>query len=124
MSKRMLVVVAVPAALLALAGAAFGHSTKATTLHGVVGPSFSISLKLNGKAVKKLKAGTYTFVVSDKASIHGFTIEKEKGGAFEKDLTDVSFVGTKTVRVKLTKGSWKFYCPPHESEMFGDFSVT
>jgi hypothetical protein len=73
--------------------------------------------------VKKLKPGTYTFVISDKASIHG-TLAQEKGRTYEKDLTDVSFVGTKTVKVKLTKGSRKFYCPPHESMMFGDFGVT
>jgi plastocyanin len=27
------------------------------------------------------------------------------------------------VKVKLTKGEWKFYCAPHESSMFGEFDV-
>jgi plastocyanin len=33
-------------------------------------------------------------------------------------------MGTKSVTVKLTKGQWKFYCKPHESQMFGFFAVT
>jgi hypothetical protein len=124
MSKRILAGALLLAATLALAGTALGRSTKAPALRGTVGPGYTISLKLNGKAVKTLKAGMYTFVISDQASIHGFTIEQEKGGKYEKALTAVPFTGTKTVRVKLTKGSWKFYCPPHESMMFGDFNVT
>ena len=124
MSKRILTAAAPLAAMLAVAGTALGHSAKTPTLSGTVGPGYTISLKMNGKAVKTLTAGTYTFVVSDKASIHGFTIEKEKGGTFEKALTGVSFAGTKTATVKLTRGSWKFYCPPHESMMFGDFKVS
>ena len=124
MARGVVAALGVPAALLALAGAAFGHTTKTPTLQGVVGPAYSITLKQNGKAVKKLKAGTYKFVISDKASVHGFTLEKEKGGTFEKDLTSVPWTGTKTVTVKLTKGQWKYYCPPHESEMFGYFNVT
>jgi plastocyanin len=42
---------------------------------------------------------------------------------FDKDFTKVPFVGTKTVTVKLKAGKYKFYCPPHESSMFGKFTV-
>jgi hypothetical protein len=56
--------------------------------------------------------------------VHGFTLEQEKGGHFEQALTGVPFTGTRTMTVKLTKGKWKFYCPPHEAEMFGFFNVT
>ena len=124
MTRRVVAVLGVSVVLLVLAGAAFGHTTKTPTLQAVVGPAYSITLKQNGKVVKTLKAGTYKFVISDKASFHGFTLEKEKGGTFEKDLSSVSYTGTKTVTVKLTKGQWKYYCPPHESEMFGYFNVT
>jgi len=124
MARRMVAVLGVSAALLAVAGAAFAHTTKTRTLQGVVGPSYTITLKQNGKVVKTLKPGTYRFVISDKATFHGFTLEKEKGGTFEKDLTTVPFTGTRTVTVKLTKGQWKYYCPPHESQMFGFFNVT
>ena len=62
--------------------------------------------------------------MEDKAAIHNFTLERESGGTFEKQLTTVSFVGTKSVTVRLRKGKWKFYCKPHESIMFGFFTVT
>jgi plastocyanin len=39
-------------------------------------------------------------------------------------MTDVSFVGSKTVTVKLTKGSYSFYCEAHESLMHGAFTVS
>jgi plastocyanin len=50
-------------------------------------------------------------------------VEKSRGG-FEKALTTVPLVGTKTVTVKLTKGKWEFYCKPHEATMHGDFTVS
>ena len=89
-------------------------------LIGTVGPGFTITLKQNGRAVKKLKPGTYTFVIADKASIHNFVLE---GPGVERDMTTVPFTGTKTVLVKLRKGKYKFYCRPHESSMFGFVTV-
>ncbi len=74
--------------------------------------------------VKKLKAGSYTFTVTDKASIHNFVLEKERGGSFERALTSVSGTGTKSIVIKLTPGKWKYYCKPHESTMSGTFKVT
>jgi hypothetical protein len=109
---------------LLLAATASGRPAASTKLKGTVGPSFTISLTKGGKKVKRLKAGTYTFVISDRASIHNFTVEQEKGGKFEKDLTTVPFKGSKTVKVKLKKGKWKYYCKAHESQMFGFFTVT
>jgi plastocyanin len=121
---RALAISAAVAVVSLTVGAVASARTEATpTLKGAVGPSFTISLKRNGLAVKALKAGSYKFVVADKASIHGFTLEKVKGGKFEKALSPVPFTGTKSVIVKLTAGKWKFYCPPHESSMFGFFTV-
>jgi len=122
--RRIAVTTAAAAALaLALAVVGYGRTSSTPTLTGTVGPGFTISLKSKGKAVKALNAGAYKFVVADKASIHGFTLEQEKGGKFEKALTPVPFTGTKTVTVKLKAGKWKFYCPSHESSMFGFFIV-
>jgi plastocyanin len=119
---RTLAVLAV-FALVAAAAATARPSAK--TLNGTVGPGYTISLKQNGKLVKNLKAGTYTFKVADKSSIHSFVLEKEKGSPkFEKEITDVSDTGTKTVTIKLTKGTYKYYCEPHESFMHGSFTVT
>jgi plastocyanin len=110
-----------------LAATAFLVSAQASTpkLIGQVGPSFTITLKKGTTTVKTLKAGKYMFVISDKAGIHNFTIEREKGGPkIEKTLTGTTFTGKKTVAVTLKKGTWKYYCSNHESSMFGFFKVT
>jgi plastocyanin len=110
-----------------LAAAMFLVSAQASTpkLTGTVGPGYTITLKKGAAKVKTLKAGKYVFVITDKAAIHNFTIEREKGGPkIEKTLTGTSFQGKKTVTVTLKKGSWKFYCSIHEPEIFGFFKVT
>jgi plastocyanin len=110
-----------------LAATAFLVSAQASTpkLTGQVGPAFSITLKKGTTKVKTLKAGKYLFVISDKAGIHNFTIEREKGGPkIEKTLTGTTFMGKKTVAMTLKKGTWKYYCSVHESSMFGFFKVT
>ena len=108
-------------ALVATATASSG-SNAARTLRATVGPGFSIKLANGGKRVASLKAGTYKFVVSDRSAEHNFVLERESG-QFERTLTSISFVGTKTATVKLTRGIWKFYCEPHRSMMSGRFSV-
>jgi len=110
-----------------LAAAAFLMSAQASTpkLTGTVGPGYTITLKQGAAKVKTLKAGKYTFVITDKAAIHNFTIEREKGGPkIEKTLTGTSFQGKKTMTVTLKTGSWKYYCSIHEPQMFGFFKVT
>ena len=91
-------------------------------LVGTVGPGYTITLTKAGKKVTKLKAGKYTFVIADKASIHNFSLDGPKG--FEKTFTSVPFKGTKTVTLTLKAGKYKFYCAPHESTMFGNFTVS
>jgi len=101
-----------------------GGASAGGTLTGTVGPGYTITLTRDGQAVSSLPAGTYEITVDDESSIHGFTLEQESGGDVEQDLTDVDATGTKTATVTLTKGEWKFYCPPHESQMSGSFTVT
>jgi hypothetical protein len=93
-------------------------------LVGTVGPGYTIMLKKGTAKVKTLKTGKYTFVITDKAAIHNFTLEQEKGGKFEKMLTGTSFQGKKTVTLTLKKGKWKYYCSIHESQIFAFFTVT
>ena len=123
MMRRMLLPLATAMLAFALAAGAFARPA-ATTLKGTVGPGFTIKLTSGGKKVTKLKAGKYTFAIADKASVHNFVLEQESGGTWEKQLTSVPFVGKKTVTVTLKKGKWKYYCAPHESSMFGFFTVT
>ncbi len=105
------------AAMLTVSSAA----AAAPKLVGTVGPGFTIKLTQGGKKVTKLKAGSYTFVINDKSPMHSYGLDGPNG--FAKDFTSVSFTGTKTFSVKLKKGKYKFYCQPHESSMFGNFTV-
>jgi plastocyanin len=119
--KAMITALAVVAVAFAVTGGA--SSMALPKLYGTVGPGFTISLKQGAKRtpVRTLKAGTYTFVIADKASIHNFQVE---GPGVDRAVTTVGFTGTKTVTVRLRRGSYKFYCRPHESTMFGHFRVT
>jgi plastocyanin len=125
MKRRLLLPVVIGVS--ALAVAAQTQAMSAPKLKGTVGPGFTISLKDGtGKKVTTLKAGKYTFVVTDKSSIHNFELERTSAGPkFEKEITDVSQVITnKTVTYTLTKGKYKYYCKPHEGQMHGTFTVT
>ena len=111
---------AIVVSVVLVAGASAKRSVT-PTLVGTDGPGFTINLKLGTKTVKSLKAGTYKFVIHDKSSIHGWSLDGPHG--FAKDISAVPFSGTKTVTLKLKAGSYKFYCPAHEPEMFGHFTV-
>lgn len=118
--RRLLVTAAVLAAATSVpASAALAATPK---LNGTVGPGFTITLTQGGKKVTKLKAGKYTFVISDKSSMHSFGLDGPKG--FAKDFTSVAFKGTKTFTLTLKAGTYKYYCQPHESSMFGNFKVS
>ena len=106
-------------ALSALIGA--GSAAAAPkTVNGSVGPGFTISLKLAGKKVKKLKATTYRFKVTDKSASHNFRL---RGPGYNRAITSVGFTGTKTVTVKLRKGTYRYVCDPNASVMKGSFKV-
>jgi plastocyanin len=123
MTRHTLVTLTIAALALGAGAVAAARPAATPTLKGTVGPGFTISLKSNGKTVKSLKAGKYAFAINDKGNIHNFVLEKEKGGTFERTLTGVRFVGSKTITIKLTRGTWKYYCAPHESTMHGSFTV-
>ena len=119
---RAAAVLAVAAAVLAVptVAGAMGHPK----LTGTVGKNdaFKINLTSNGKVAKTLKAGTYTLVIHDDSSIHNYELDGPHGKSWT--FTSVSFVGTKTVTLKLTAGKYKAYCAPHESSMFQRFTVS
>ena len=120
MCKRYLLLGAVAATALATAGG--GSADAAKTVNGTVGPGFTIGLAIQGKKVTKLKAGTpYRFVIRDRATIHDFHLT---GPGVNKMITTTPFKGTKTVTVKLKKGTYRYICDPHASVMKGSFKVT
>ena len=125
MKRVQLAAVAALAAFVLPAASALGAQSALAAppkLIGTVGPGFTISLTQGGKKVKALKAGTYTFVITDKSGNHSYGLDGPNG--WSKDFTSVAFVGTKSFTVTLKKGKYKYYCTPHESFMFGNFTVT
>jgi hypothetical protein len=82
-------------------------SSLAGTLAGTLSASGSATLTSKRKAVSRLKAGRYSFAITDKDSKGGFTLQGlEKA---PKALTGVTFVGRHTIAVTLTAGTWTFY---------------
>jgi hypothetical protein len=112
--------IALAAAVLTVALLAPSALAGGARLKGTVGPGFTISLTQGGKKVAALKAGTYTFVIADKASIHDFHLT----GPGVNKKTGVGFMGTQTWTVALKKGTYRFVCDPHASFMHGSFKVS
>ena len=111
----------------AVAVAVFTGSAGAAShprLTGVVGKNnaYKISLSFNGKIAKTLKAGTYTLVIHDDASIHNYELDGPHGKSWT--FTSVGFKGTKTFTLTFGAGKYKAYCAPHEAFMFQHFTVS
>lgn len=113
--------IAVPVAVLSAALILAGSAPAATkTLSGSVGPGFTISLKYKGKKVTSLKSGRYRIRVSDKSDLHNFHI---RGPGVNRRITSVDFEGTKSRTFRLKKGTYRYVCDPHSSDMKGSFKV-
>ena len=92
------------------------------TLEGETGPGFTIEVKQNDEDAETVAAGTYPLVVEDKSDMHNFHLI---GPGVDEEVTDVPFVGKKTVTVTLKKGTYTYQCDPHAaSGMKGTFTVT
>jgi hypothetical protein len=108
------------AVAVAVFGAAGGAGAQGLTLTGVVGPGFTIRLTdSTGVAVKHLEPGTYTIQVQDLSPEHNFHLT----GPGVDQATDVETTGTVTWTVTFTDGSYHFQCDPHQTTMFGNFTV-
>ena len=132
---RLVVVPALGALALALAGCGGSSNASVTTttqttttttivtgdtLDATVGPGFTISLTgPDGKAVTTLTAGTYTIKVDDKSDAHNFRL---KGAGVDRS-TDVSTTGIETWTVQLKDGTYEYACDPHPF-MHGSFTVS
>jgi plastocyanin len=91
------------------------------TLEGETGPGFEIEVSRDGEDVETLQAGTYTLDVEDKSDMHNFHL---LGPGVDEEVTDVEFVGEKTVTVTLEPGTYTYQCDPHAAQMKGTFTVT
>jgi plastocyanin len=121
MTLRRISIPLVLAAVLGTAAFAQAGTAGSAGLVGEVGPGFSIEVTMNGRDLKKIKAGTYRIKVEDKASIHNFHL---KGPGVNKS-TSVAFEGDKVWRVTLKPGTYTYQCDPHAAAgMKGTFRVT
>ena len=120
MLRRLLLSLAVLAVALVAAAGGSARSTATPKLTGEVGPGYTIEVKAGSKDVKTLKAGTYTILVEDKASIHDFHLT----GPGVNKATGVAFMGKQTWTIKLKKGTYTYMCDPHAAMgMKGTFKV-
>jgi plastocyanin len=108
-------------ASLAAAAAGNAATAKSSGLVGESGPGYSIEVKLNGKDLKTIKAGTYRIKVEDKSSIHNFHLI---GKGVNKSTT-IAFTGDRTWKVTFKPGKVTYQCDAHASlGMKGSFRVT
>ena len=107
------------AAVALVAAAPLGAAPEATKLTGTVGPGFTITLTKAGKKVTNLKPGKYTVAIRDKSDFHNFHLT---GPGVNKKTTVAAVVNT-TWTLTLKKGTYRFVCDPHKSQMKGSFKV-
>ena len=121
MLRRLLLPLVVLAVSLATAGVGTAGTQKSAGLTGEVGPGFSIEVKLAGKDLKTIKAGTYTIKVQDKSGQHNFHLI---GPGLNKK-TSVGATSETSWTVKLKPGTYTYQCDPHaQMGMKGTFRVT
>jgi plastocyanin len=90
------------------------------TLTATVGPGATISLRLGGRKVTRVKAGRYRIVVRDRSHMHNFHLT----GPRVNKKTSVLAHGTRTWTLTLRKGTYRYVCDPHRTRMKGSFRVT
>jgi plastocyanin len=118
--RRLLVTALAAAATLLPAGAGLSSSQQ-VTLSAEVGPGFTITLRnADGSSVTRLDPGTYHIAVSDLSTEHNFHLSGPGGVDMR---TAVETTGTTTWTVTLVDGQYRYQCDPHNTSMFGRFTV-
>jgi hypothetical protein len=86
------------------------------TLAGSVSPAGTAALAFKGKPLTILKAGRYTFTITDKSPAHGFVLRRPSHPPM--NLTGGAFVGRHSTTVTLTKGQWYFAGGPNGKKSY------
>ncbi len=116
MAGRSFVVALTLCAVLALPAVAF-----ARPFEGSVGPGATIVLeRANGSNLTHASPGAHRFVISDQSSSHNFHLL----GPDVSRKTSIDFVGSRTWKVTLEVGTYKFRCDAHPKTMRGSFTVS
>ena len=79
------------------------------SLDAIVTAGGKLSLTRNGKPVKSLKTGKWTFSVDDESKKAGFTVQALNGKA--QTVTSTTFVGSHDATISLKAGRWFFFTP-------------
>jgi hypothetical protein len=85
-------------------------------LDAVVYKNGRLTLTRNGKAVKFLKTGRYTFSVDDESPTHGFSVQVLKGRV--RTVTTKAYVGNNDVTLTLKPGRWSYFTPAGKKTTF------
>ena len=116
MAGRSVLVSLVVAAALAVPAVA-----AARPFQGAVGPGATISLKrANGSALKHASPGEHRFAISDQSSFHNFHLL----GPGVSKKTGIAFIGSRTWKLTLQVGTYRFRCDAHPKTMRGSFTVS
>jgi hypothetical protein len=116
MAGRSVVLVLALAIALALPTVAW-----ARPFEGTVGPSATISLKrANGTKLKHASPGTHRFAISDRSGFHNFHLF----GPGVSKKTGIAFTGSRTWKLTLKVGAYKYRCDVHPTTMHGRFGVS
>ena len=93
----------------------------ARPFYGTVAAPSTITLKrANGTTVKHASPGTRKFVISDQSSAHNFHLL----GPGVSKKTGIDAVVSRTWKVTLSVGTYKFRCDAHRTTMRGSFTVS
>jgi hypothetical protein len=77
------------------------------TLVGTVAADGAITLTKDGKPVKILPAGRYTFSIRDRSHSNGFVVQAQRADPIT--VTAGPFVGARSKALTLGRGQWLFY---------------
>jgi hypothetical protein len=107
--------------LLLAAALAVPAVAAARPFYGTVAAPSTITLKrANGTTVKHASPGVRKFVISDQSSGHNFHLFGPGVGK----KTGIAFVGSRTWKLTLSGGTYKFRCDAHPTTMRGSFDVS
>jgi plastocyanin len=121
MLRRLLLPLAILALSLTAVAVGTAGTQKSPGLTAEVGPGFTIEVKLAGKDLKTIKAGTYTMKVQDKSTMHNFHLI----GPGLNRKTAVGTTSETSWTVKLKPGKYTYQCDPHaRAGMKSSFRVT
>jgi plastocyanin len=91
-------------------------------LQALVGPGYTISTRtMAGARIRTYTGGRVDLIVRDRSRIHNFHLI----GPGVNRRTGVAFRGTRTWRLTLRRGTYRFLCDPHarDPRMRGSFRV-